>query len=135
MGMSEDEAKRLLKDKYPEPKKRKPKDGKHKNKSKPVHRPGRMNKTEAIYAERLSADRDVLYWKFEPLKFRIAKQTNYTPDFMAVTQNEIWIIEVKGGYEREDARLKWKTAAEMYPMFRWFIARYVKKQWHVEEYV
>ena len=45
MGMSEDEAKRLLKDKYPEPKKRKPKDGKHKNKSKPVHRPGRMNKT------------------------------------------------------------------------------------------
>lgn len=137
MGWSEEQAKQILGDKYPDPEpRRKPAKSKQKKQKRPrpTHRPGRMNKTEAKFAERLTNNSQVLYWQFEPLTFRLAKRTNYTPDFMAVTQDEIWIIEVKGSYEREDARVKWKTAAEMYPMFRWFVARWIRSVWEVEEY-
>jgi len=43
---------------------------------------------------------------------------------------------VKGGYEREDARIKWKVAAESYPCFRFTVARWFGKNrgWKIEEY-
>ena len=45
---------------------------------------GRMNKTEAAYAELLAARAhvgEILEFKFESLKLRLADRTWYTPDF------------------------------------------------------
>jgi hypothetical protein len=45
---------------------------------------GTMNKTEAAYAGHLELQRragDVEWFKFEALKFRLADNTFYTPDF------------------------------------------------------
>lgn len=83
---------------------------------------GQMNKTEQRYADTLELMRhagDVLWYKFEGIKLRLADNTFYTADF-AVLRNDFSIEchEVKG-YWMDDARAKIKIAADMYP-FKFF---------------
>jgi ribosomal protein L39E len=90
-------------------------------------KPGEMNKTEAEYAEVLESQiRDgctEAYW-FESTTLKLAKDTRYTPDFMVMmSDGRIEFHEVKGHWE-DDAKVKIKVAAAMFP-FR-FIA--VKKR-------
>ena len=86
---------------------------------------GQMNKTESAYVERLERLKmvgEILWYKFEGIKFRLADNTFYTPDFMIMTNAcEIIVHEVKG-YMMDDANVKVKVAAELYP-FRFFIVR------------
>ncbi|MFA6031833.1 MAG: DUF1064 domain-containing protein [Myxococcota bacterium] len=88
---------------------------------------GQMNGTEAAYAaelELLKRAGDVAWYRFEGFKLRLADSTFYTPDFAVMLSNgELQCHEVKGHWQ-EDARVKIKIAAEMYP-FR-FVA--LKKQ-------
>lgn len=80
---------------------------------------GTMNKTEARYATHLELQkhtRSVLWYKFEGLKFRLADNTFYTPDFMVLLESgALEAHEVKGRWE-DDARAKIKIAADMYPI-------------------
>ena len=114
-----------------EPKRRPPKRKKNKvkQKPKPAHTPGKMNKTEQEFAHKLSAMEDVLYWQFEALTFKLGHNCRYTPDFIAVTQDEIRVYEVKGPYIREDAMVKFKAAADKFPQFRWIMAQKKRGQW------
>lgn len=84
---------------------------------------GAMNRTEAAYERELSdakAIGDVLWYRFEGVKLRLADNTFYTPDFaVMVATGQIEMHEVKG-FWADDARVKIKVAAEQYP-FR-FIA-------------
>lgn len=86
---------------------------------------GAMNKTEAAYAATLELRRaagEVLWFKFEGLKFRLADNTFYTPDFaVMVASGAMEAHEVKG-FMMEDANAKVKIAADMYP-FAFFIVR------------
>lgn len=81
-------------------------------------KPGTMNKTEAAYAHFLEGRKfagEVLWYKFEGLKFRLADKTFYTPDFaVLLTDGTFQIHEVKGHW-MDDARAKIKVAAELYP--------------------
>lgn len=83
---------------------------------------GAMNATEAEYARELELLRsagDVVWYRFEGLKLRLADSTFYTPDFAVMLCNgEMQCHEVKG-FWTDDARVKIKVAAEMYP-FRFF---------------
>lgn len=79
---------------------------------------GQMNKTEATYAGelemRLRAG-EVAWYKFEGIKLRLADNTFFTPDFIVMgAGGQIECHEVKG-YWLDDARVKIKIAAEMYP--------------------
>lgn len=84
---------------------------------------GQLNKTEASYGQELEARKiagEVLWYKFEGLKLRLADNTFYTPDFaVMLADNTIECHEVKGFWQ-DDARAKIKIAADLYP-FR-FIA-------------
>ena len=84
---------------------------------------GRMNKTEQDYARILELRKsagEILWFEFEPVKFRLADKTFYEPDFMVMLKTgEIEIHEVKG-FWMDDAKVKIKCAAEKFP-FR-FIA-------------
>ena len=100
---------------------------------------GQMNKTESAYAAHLEAQKglSIAWYKFEAIKLRLADKTFYTPDF-AVMRNDgqIELHEVKGFWQ-DDARVKIKVAADMYP-FK-FIAVKVKTKkdgggWAVEEF-
>jgi hypothetical protein len=90
--------------------------------------PGRMNKTEQAYADyltkRLHAG-EILDWKFEPFKLRLADNTFYSIDFAIVRADGIIELhEVKGAPWADDARVKIKVAAEAFP---WFVFRGIRK--------
>lgn len=97
---------------------------------------GQMNKTEAAYAAHLDARRqigEVLWYRFEGMKFRLADNTFYTPDFaVMVAGGAIELHECKGFME-EDANVKIKVAASQYP----FVFRLVRKakggNWDIRE--
>lgn len=101
---------------------------------------GAMNKTEAAYAQHLEAMKAagrVAWYKFEGLKFRLADNTFYTPDFaVMLAGGEIEAHEVKGFWQ-DDARAKIKIAADMYP-FRFVAIKARPKKdgggWAVEEF-
>lgn len=80
---------------------------------------GEMNKTEAEYEQllklRQAAD-EILWYKFEGIKLRLADNTFYSPDFFVMLANgELEAHEVKGGFWTDDARVKTKIAASLYP--------------------
>ena len=97
-------------------------------------RPERMNKTEAAYAQVLEARRrrgDVREYHYEAQTMKLADDTRYTPDFLVVlASGHVELHEVKG-YWRDDAKVKAKVCARMYP-YPVRVARLVKGAWIVE---
>lgn len=101
---------------------------------------GQMNKTEAAYAELLESRRragEVAWFKFEGLKLRLADNTFYTPDFaVMLADGRLQVHEVKGMWA-DDARVKIKVAAELYP-FEFVAVRVRSKRegggWNVEQF-
>jgi hypothetical protein len=102
---------------------------------------GVLNKTEAAYEGHLRTRQisgDVAWYKFEGVKLRLADNTFYTPDFFVMTADRhLECHEVKGRWE-DDARVKIKVAASLYPFFR-FIAVTLKPKkegggWTLEEF-
>ena len=101
---------------------------------------GAMNKTEERYAAHLEELRragEILWFKFEAMKFRLADNTFYSPDFSVLrSDGRIEQLEVKGFWQ-DDARVKIKVAAELHPMR--FIAVTARPKnlgggWDVEEF-
>lgn len=102
---------------------------------------GQMNKTEEAYAaylEQLKYSGAVLWYKFEGIKLRLAKKTFYTVDFFVMpASRELEAHEVKG-FWTDDARVKIKVAADMYPVFRFVAIKKGAKSdgggWSVESF-
>lgn len=97
---------------------------------------GQMNKTEARYSERLERMKqmgEVLWYRFEGVKLRLADKTFYSPDFFVMRANgEMEVHEVKG-FMMDDANVKIKIAADSYP-FRFYLVKAVKgNQWSITE--
>lgn len=103
-------------------------------------RTGEKNKTEAAYGEHLELRKqagDVLWFRFEGVKLRLADNTFYTPDYFVMrSDGHMEVHEVKG-FWRDDARVKIKIAAEMYP-FRFIAVKAKPKRegggWEMEEF-
>jgi hypothetical protein len=97
----------------------------------------KMNKTEAAYAgflEMRKVDRDVLWWRYEPMNFNIASGAKYTPDFGVLTRDcQFELHEVKG-FWREAARVRIKVAAELFPFKFIAITRAKTGGWEREEF-
>lgn len=82
---------------------------------------GRQNQTEAKYdhylARRLMAG-DVLWYRFEGIKFKLADNTHLTIDFALMRADGVLEMhDVKGARAiiEEDAKAKMKIAASMFP--------------------
>lgn len=99
---------------------------------------GQMNKTEAEYERRLFwllKDGSILWYKFEGIKFRLADKTFYTPDFVVMRADGIIEVQEVKGRWMDDARVKIKVAAEMYPFRFIAVMKKAKKLgggWRVE---
>ena len=82
---------------------------------------GKMNSTEAAYAkrlERLKLAGEVLWYKFEGIKLRLADNTFLTIDFpVMLADGQLQMHDVKGSKSvfSDDARVKMKLAADIYP--------------------
>lgn len=86
------------------------------------HAPGVMNKLEEKYAKHLEELKmlgEIISWRFEAVKLKLAPKTFITPDFWVVNlDGSVDIREVKGHWE-DDARVKVKVAAEIFHEFTW----------------
>lgn len=111
---------------------------KEKCKGRPRHEPGVMNSTERAYAahldQQLKAGK-IKWWVFESLKLKLAYNTHYTVDFFVLADDDVLEAhEVKGGHIEDDAMVKIKVAANMFP-FRFLLC--VKKNkstpWKIRE--
>lgn len=101
---------------------------------------GAMNKTEQAYERHLSARREageVLWFRFEGIKLRLADNTFYTPDFAVMAADgQLECHEVKG-FWTDDARVKIKVAADQYPLTFLAVKAKAKKDgggWAVETF-
>lgn len=103
---------------------------------------GEMNQTERRYAEHLDALKaagEVVWWAFEVVKLRLAKDCHLTVDFMVMrADGRLEAVDVKGAAHlaAEDSKAKLKVAARTVP-WPFFIAIPRKKKdgggWDVEE--
>lgn len=86
---------------------------------------GQRNKLEAAYEARLQLQQqagEVLWFRFEGMKFRLADNTFYTPDFnILLPDGSLEMHDTKGSRAifSDDAKVKIKVASSMYP-FRFF---------------
>lgn len=79
---------------------------------------GAMNKTEAAYERDLRDAQtlgDILWYRFEGLKLRLADNTFYTPDFIVLASDGVLECHEVKGFWADDARVKIKVAADQYP--------------------
>lgn len=101
---------------------------------------GEMNDTEKSYGAHLESRKvagEVVWFKFEGMKFRLADNTFYTPDFaVMLASGRLQAHEVKGFWE-DDARVKIKVAASLYPIEFIAVKKRAKKDgggWALEEF-
>lgn len=97
---------------------------------------GVMNKTEAAYEQVLAARRhtgEILWYRFEGHKLRLADNTFYTPDFaVIVASGALEFHEVKGHWT-DKARAKTKVAAAQYPHRFIAVKRAGRHGWQFED--
>ena len=112
-------------------------------------RSGEMNKTEAAFNDELKFMRsvgEIIWFAFEAVKFRLADNTFYTPDFAVMyTDGMLRLIDTKGTTKKdgkykpfieEDAKIKAKLAAELFPISFALAYRLPKSaggEWVIEE--
>lgn len=99
---------------------------------------GTMNKTEAAYAtylEHLKHTGEILWYKFEGIKLKLADNTFYTCDFAVLPRDLVLQMHECKGWMMEDANVKIKVAASQYP-FKFVIVRAKAKKhgggWSIE---
>ena len=101
---------------------------------------GEKNKTESAYGNYLELRKragEIAWYKFEGIKFRLADNTFYTPDFIVMrSDGTLESHEVKG-FWTDDARVKIKVAADMYPLQFLAVIAKTKKSgggWEIERF-
>lgn len=101
---------------------------------------GLMNKTEEAYRRDLEVKKStgLLAWfKFEGVKLRLGDNTFYTPDFVVMNSDGTMEMHEIKGFWTDDARVKIKVAADMYPFKFLAIKAQSKKAgggWQIEEF-
>lgn len=96
----------------------------------------RMNKLEAAYGAYLDVLKhsgEVLWWRFQPLKLRLADGSYFTPDFGVLTSSCLFEFHETKGFWREAARVRIKIAAELFP-FKFIAIKKVGGGWEREEF-
>jgi len=92
------------------------------------------NQLEAEYGRFLAAQYppSAYLFLFESIKLRLADRTWYTPDFLVVwVDGRMEFHEVKG-FMRDDAAVKLKVAAELYPWAKFILAKKIKGRWEMK---
>lgn len=97
---------------------------------------GQMNKTEAAYANELELRKrvgEIQWYSFEGIKLRLADNTFYSPDFFLMRADGTLECKEVKGFWQDDARVKIKVAASMFP-FRFTAVKKSKQGWEEEEF-
>ncbi len=96
--------------------------------SRPQPQRGTMNKTERRYADWLATRGGC--WRYEPVTLRLAPGVRYTPDFVVWDANgRLSFVEIKGGFVRDDARVKFLLARKLFPEFKFTAMQWKDGEW------
>jgi hypothetical protein len=102
--------------------------------------PGTMNRLEQRYAQQLELEkRDglIIHWAYEALTVKLADATRLTVDFFVIVADGSIDLRETKGFMREEAWCKLKTAAALYPWFRFLLVRKANKnsgaEWIIQE--
>jgi hypothetical protein len=90
-----------------------------------------MNKLETAYSERLTAQG--LPWFYERVTFKLADDTRYTPDFLVLMPDNTMHFHETKGFMRDDANVKIKVAASMFPFFGFTLVTRKGGEWILKE--
>ena len=96
-----------------------------------------MNGTErarAIVLEARKRDGQIRDWRFEQVTLKLAPDCRYTPDFWIVENDGSVTVEETKGFWRDDAKVKIRVAATLFPWLRFVALRLTKGAWQQEEY-
>ena len=97
----------------------------------------RMNKLEEKYAAHLELQRQagqIVFWRYEAIKFRLADRTWYGPDFWVMRPDGTMEIHETKGFMEDDANVKIKAVAEQFPEFMFVLVKERKGQWEFKKY-
>lgn len=105
----------------------------------PAAKRPRMNKLESEWAMILEARKragEILWYQFEGLRLRLGEGAYFTPDFPVLNANgTLEFLECKG-FWREAAKLRIRVAASLYPFWKFYAVRKIKKKdgggWDIE---
>jgi hypothetical protein len=101
------------------------------------------SKLEREYAWHLELEKTggrIRDYKAHPGSLKLADGVRYNPDFLVVRLDGIIEMhEVKGGYKKDSkrydkGRIKFRTAAEVFPWFQFVWVTCVKGKWNFERY-
>ena len=102
---------------------------------------GQKNKTEQAYELEVlkpaMQDGSISWYRFEGVKLRLADNTFYTPDYCVMRSDGAMEMHEVKGFWQDDARVKIKVAADMYPLKFIAVKRQAKKNgggWSIEEF-
>jgi len=116
----------------------------HTYKNPPKNPAIRMNKWETAYSQYLDARKfanEIRDYRFEPFKLILTHgrpgvaEMSYKPDFLVVNwpsmkpEDDLFEIHEVKGFMREDAQLKLKMAAELFPYFVFVLVTREKGHW------
>jgi hypothetical protein len=113
-----------------------------KSKAHGTHVAGEMNRTEQAYADYLglrTLTGEVRAYLFETVKFRLAKDTHFTPDFAVIlADGTLEFHEVKGTrrgkyFATDDAKVKIKIAAKLLPWKFFLVWKQANGEWAQDE--
>ena len=97
-----------------------------------------MNGLEMLYVhEYLEPQRmtgHIGAWKYEAITLKLADDCRYTPDFHFWALDGVLEFHETKGHWREDARIKIKMAAELFPNCRFVACQRIKGQWARERF-
>lgn len=95
----------------------------------PVSEEVKLNKTEREYLK-IIRNRSLGQWiGIQNITLKIGNDCRFTVDFVYLWNGEMRFVDVKGGFVREDSTIKIKTAARMFPMFKFVVAQKTKSGW------
>lgn len=93
----------------------------------------KLNKTEWLFLLWMRQQPAVAWIGVQNITLKLADDCRYTPDFAWVNLiGKFEFIEVKG-FWRDDARVKIKVAARMFPWAKFKAVKRVKNEWNFEE--
>lgn len=97
--------------------------------------PGTMNRLEAAYAdlltERLHAG-EIVWFRYEGITLKLGQDCRFTPDFAVMLADDTIELHETKGFMQDDALVKLKTAAELFPFRLVLVTKAAKKdggQW------
>lgn len=101
-------------------------------KMKPSNDEAKLNKTERAWLDELRI-RNPKFLGVQSMTFKLGDDCRYTPDFVEISQEDKFIAWEVKGFMRDDALVKLKVAARMFPFLDFYIVKRIKGSWETKK--